>query len=183
VSYRATIPQDLPPYPQIEFDAPGGLGDVALHVLLEVEGQTPWVGVFRCLGYSDVNEIFTWPDGQMLLVVARGYGHYFPVAEPQSRTELPVFPIRHALRYSSGLVVLGGFDRLCGLDGHSIQWVSSLVASDWLDDVRLEGGSSPVAGTYRLLAAGSRSAFLWLTGQRRPRGIQICENPDRTIGA
>jgi hypothetical protein len=139
VNYRASIPQDLPSsYIQVEFSVAGGLGEVTLSVLVEVEGHDPWVGLFRSLGYREVNEVFTWSEGSMLLAVSKGYGHYVRADDPSARTEVPIFPIRYALRHSTGLLVLGGFDRLCGIDGHSVRWVSSLVASDWLEDVRLE---------------------------------------------
>jgi hypothetical protein len=97
------------------------------------------VGLFRTEGDSEINELFTWPSSPRLLAIARGYAHYIDVRNPQARTKRPIFPVRHALRHPSGLVVLGGFDHLCGLDGDGLKWESSRLASDWIDKLRLEG--------------------------------------------
>jgi hypothetical protein len=157
MAYEAHVPTDLPTYPQIEFEAPGGLGEVALQVVVEPIGAPAWVGSFRSLGFTRLTELFTWSDAWMLLVVAMGYPHYVRAEEPMMRTEVPVFPVRHAIRHSSGLVVLGGFDRMCGLSGSSIAWVSDRVASDWIEDVQLDGDT--VRGRGNIPSTGESVPF------------------------
>jgi hypothetical protein len=157
LSYKAYVATDLPAYRQVEFQAPGGLGEVMLQIVVEPGSSPPWVGLFRSLGYSDVTQLFTWSDAPMVLAIARGFPHYFRADEPGMRTEVPVFPVHHAIRHPSGIVVLGGFDRFCGVDGASVAWVSERVASDWLVDVQLKGNH--VHGRGNVPSTGGSEPF------------------------
>src|SRR6266571_9502313 len=107
MGYVAEIVHDLPDLPQFEFEVPGGLGEVVAQVLVRPGGASPWIGLFRSLGSSDTTRLEVWEGGEMLLVVAKGYGHFVRADDPRHRIELPVFPVRHTLRHASGVVVLG----------------------------------------------------------------------------
>jgi len=91
------------------------------------------------MGSSETTQLETWEDDDMLLFVAKGYGHFVRADDPQHRVELPVFPVRNVIRHPSGVVVLGDFTHLCGLDGFGVAWVSPRLGSDWLDSLRLDG--------------------------------------------
>jgi hypothetical protein len=99
----------------------------------------------------------TWEEGPMLLAVARGYPHFVSAQDPSHRVESPVFPIRHLLRHESGVVAVGDFVRMCGLDGNGIPWVSPTLADDWIEDVRIVGNS--VEGRGSLNAIGKWASF------------------------
>ncbi|MGH2579560.1 MAG: hypothetical protein ACRDGP_01770 [Actinomycetota bacterium] len=155
--YIAEVVHDLPDLRQIEFDVPGGMGEVTLQVAVRPVGAEPWVGLFRTLKYSDVNVIQVWDDGPMLLAVAGGYPHFIDTRNPLRRVEMPVFPVRHILRHESSLVVLGDFVRMCGVLGTGVDWVSPTLADDWLDDVHLDG--EDVVGRGSMNATGEWAPF------------------------
>lgn len=154
MSYDAEIVKDLAGLEQHEFGVPGGQGRVELQVRVRPVTGEPWVGLFRTLGFSDVSGLFSWSDGPMMLVVASGYPHYVSTEQPSFRTELPIFPVRHALRHPTGRVILADFSRACAVDGESVLWVTPALGSDWLDDVRIEGnfllgrGNVPETGQW-----------------------------------
>jgi hypothetical protein len=157
MTYGAQIIQDLPDLQQIAFPVPGRRGRDTVHVVVRPSDSEPWVGLFYSDGFSDVSDLQTWNDGLLLLVVARGYPHLVSAHDPSQRVEVPVFPVRHVLRHESGLVVLGDFVRICGVQGNGIRWVSPPLGHDWLDDVRLDGDF--VVGRGSNNASGDWSPF------------------------
>ncbi len=150
--YRAEIVTEPPnAIPTVEFLPSGGLGSVAMQVLVHVVGSDPWVGIFRGASDSHVTILESWSQGPMLLVVAEGFPHFVDTRQPGHSMDLPVFPVRHAIRHRSGVLVLADFTRICGVDGDGIRWVAPEVAQDWIEDLRLDGqmvrGSGSVVGT------------------------------------
>lgn len=139
-TYQASALADFPGWPgERVFYYPGATaegGSDGILVRVSPAAGDPWLGLFE-FGYRSTNVVtglYGAPDQKSLCVVSAGRGYVVNANEPETWSEIPVFPIEHALASpKQGLLIFADRTAVAAYGSDGLRWKTDQLSWDGLD--------------------------------------------------